>query len=80
MKQRNTKIKNVYVATHEPLFLVFKLRKPRNQRIKNVYVAAYEPPFSIYLKKRSTKSEICRLTFIDLKYSIFFNISISHCS
>ena len=43
---------------------VNKFMKQRNKKIKNVYVAAHTSPFFLfYLQNRSTKPEICRLTF-----------------
>ena len=64
--------------------LVNKFMKQRNKKIKNiVYVAAHAPTF-FYLQRRSTKSEICRLTFTTastipnisiVDFFFFFNIN-----
>ena len=54
---------------------VNKFMKQRNKKIKNVYVAAHAPHFFLfYLQRRSTKPEICRLTFTTA--SPILNISI----
>ena len=56
---------------------VSKLMKQRNKIIKHVYVVAHAPPFFLfYLQRRSTKLEICKLTFTPA--SSILNISIFH--
>ena len=56
---------------------VNKFMKQRNKKIKKIYVAAHAPPFFFfYLQRRSTKPEICRLTFTTA--SPILNISIFH--
>ena len=44
--------------------LVNKCIKQRNKKIKNIlYVAAQAPIFFFYVQRRSTRPDVCRLTF-----------------
>ena len=60
--------------------------KQQNKKIKNVYVAAHSPLFFFFTYKRSTKPEICRLTYTTASpilnisiFNFFFNIDFLFC-